>query len=475
MATELRKRKEHVPTTCTQDKLPKSRCFGKKFITAIARLTLEKQQAIREMGFRSLLTFACRKLRYELCRWLISQYDFTYHRLNMGTIIVVSVNEEHVSKVMGIPSSELEGIHDLWDTIWDGDVGVQRNWAKFVLQYLEDGIREYRQNQPIYIRVKVEVTSPLVAAWSDDVIKRQLVAEISTFGGYGHVDAQEQPQSIPHMNVPLVASNPLASDDATEVLEAHVIETSKTMLRLASSLARDVVALHSRRSGSEGNSPTQAKASLPPQVIVEEAREYDGPCGSGSQALKPSSMRRFKRTGKRIVKCPPTCKSPFVAQCVKQFPKIPHVDRVVANYALEKIGDPSEILCEMYGMYITREEISCLNARRWINSVIVAIMVCILNGQQAPPAHAHYFDPSFSVVLSNLKANATSQVIMDRCRMYLDADIFSCDLGTCDMMFLFVCENNHWHIHIVNFPSRRVEILSSLPLRHGNNISASTR
>ena len=78
-------------------------------------------------------------------------------------------------------------------------------------------------------------------------------------------------------------------------------------------------------------------------MIVEEAREYDGPCGSGSQALKPSSMRRFKRTGKRIVKCPPTCKSPFVAQCVKQFPKIPHVDRVVANYALEKIGDPRYI------------------------------------------------------------------------------------------------------------------------------------
>ena len=50
------------------------------------------------------------------------------------------------------PNSKLEGIHDLWDTIWDGDVGVQRNWAKFVLQYLEDGIREYRQNQPIYIR-----------------------------------------------------------------------------------------------------------------------------------------------------------------------------------------------------------------------------------------------------------------------------------------------------------------------------------
>ena len=156
------------------------------------------------MGFGGLLIFACRKLRYVLCGWLISQYDFTYHRLNMGTNNTVFVNEEHVSGVMGIPStrvdvvilkktalsnrtctlrvleqnlenlpvcdeflktflifscatllapnSKLEGIYDLWETIWDGDVGVQRNWFKFVLQHLEDGIREYCQNQPTYIR-----------------------------------------------------------------------------------------------------------------------------------------------------------------------------------------------------------------------------------------------------------------------------------------------------------------------------------
>ena len=35
--------------------------------------------------------------------------------------------------------------------------------------------------------VKVEVTNLLVAAWSDDVIKRRLAVEISTFGGYWHV------------------------------------------------------------------------------------------------------------------------------------------------------------------------------------------------------------------------------------------------------------------------------------------------
>ena len=38
------------------------------------------------------------------------------------------------------------------------------------------------------------------------------------------------------------------------------------------------------------------------------------------------------------------------------------------------------------------------------------------------------------VIMTNLKTNATSQVIMDRCRMYLDASILGHDLGTCDMV-----------------------------------------
>lgn len=117
----------------------------------------------------------------------------------MATCIIVPVIKEHVSMVMGIPfngvdvvvynrrvtsnrtsnrtskltlleqnlqnlpvsdefrktfiifsyatiltlNSNLEGMHDLWDTIWEGDVGVQKNWSKFVIHYLEDGIRDY--------------------------------------------------------------------------------------------------------------------------------------------------------------------------------------------------------------------------------------------------------------------------------------------------------------------------------------------
>ncbi|KAL6311234.1 hypothetical protein AAG906_000442 [Vitis piasezkii] len=401
----------------------------------------EKHQAITDMGFGGLLTFACRELRYELCGWLISQYDFTYHRLKMAIGGLVNVNEQHVTK-----SRE------------------QSSNRTFTLRVLEqnldnrplDDIREYWQKHPTYIRgclmfllvqsrvhIIVEVTRPLATAWSDDVIKHLLAAEISTFGGYGHVD---RPQSTPHMRYH--RSLDLHRWRCYEVIEARISETSETMLRLALSLVRDV------------------EASLPAEVtvvIVEDAEEGEGAGGSGSQAPKPSSMKRYKRTAKRIVKRLPACKSPFVAQCVKQFPKIPHADRVVADYALAEMGDPSEILCDMYGMYITRS-----------NFLIVAIVSRMMNGQQALPL-ATLFEPSFSVVSSNLKSNATTQVILERCAMYLDPDTLGHDLSSCDMMFIPVCENNHWHVHVVNFATGRVEILSSLPLRRGNNISAATR
>ncbi|KAL6321414.1 hypothetical protein AAG906_016512 [Vitis piasezkii] len=167
-------------------------------------------------------------------------------------------------------------------------------------------------------------------------------------------------------------------------------------------------------------------------AAVDQTRILQSLAQTQCTTLDMNQGARHWPSSLQIVKRPPTCKSPFVAQCVKQFPKIPHADKVVANYALVEIGDPSEILCEMYGMYITREEMSYLNVGRWVNLMIVAIMSRMLNGQQTPPTH-------------------TILIIRSRCRMYLDADILGRDLGICDMM------------------------LSSLLLRRGNNISASTR
>ena len=49
-------------------------------------------------------------------------------------------------------NSKKEGIWDLWDSIMLSDCTVKRNWAKFVLQYLDDDIHEFQRSKSTYLR-----------------------------------------------------------------------------------------------------------------------------------------------------------------------------------------------------------------------------------------------------------------------------------------------------------------------------------
>ena len=240
-----------------------------------------------DMGFRGLLQLGCKELWYELITWIISNYDIGYRHLCMQSNVAIPITPQDVREVLGIPdngmgilvynrrdtpnhtynihilednmcnlpvgeefkkyflifayatilapNSKQEAMHDLWDTTWDKDVGVRKNWSKFVLQYVEDGIMDYCNSYPTYIRgcvlffrycvitlctlmsyasfilicyvvdlqkaslnhlyllpttqlfymtkfymtfVQVEVLTPLCVAWTDDQIKRRLATEI---------------------------------------------------------------------------------------------------------------------------------------------------------------------------------------------------------------------------------------------------------------------------------------------------------
>ena len=184
-------------------KLPKSRCSGKKFLSIIHQLPEHKLEAIRGFRFGGLIQLAYREIRYELCYYLISHYEVAYHRIRLEKDRTLDVIVDDVMNVMGIPlggpdvivhhrrgltswvhslkrleeslidlevgnefqkvfiifacatilapNSKLEGIHDLWDLIWDGEVNVKRNWSKFVLQYLENGIRKFQSGNDRYM------------------------------------------------------------------------------------------------------------------------------------------------------------------------------------------------------------------------------------------------------------------------------------------------------------------------------------
>ena len=170
-------------------------------------------------------------------------------------------------------------------------------------------------------------------------------------------------------------------------------------MSLASSVEQDIVTLHARSSGGqsgcalippeeavnaerkkdEGNTGvhpcndemmrkgTGAASTHLGQQRVTGAAVDDGPCidhdtfppsqksvelqslkgvqigvqeGCGSKQPSPTPRRRFKHTTKRLVKPAAICKSPFVSQCVQLFPKINQQERLIADYALSKDGEP---------------------------------------------------------------------------------------------------------------------------------------
>ena len=184
--------------------MPKSRCSTTKFIKIIKQFFEEKEKAIIGLGFGGLLKIGCIELRSGHCNWLLENYEVGYHRLHLSQQRSITIKPQHISMVLGIPcdgldinvhnrrstpnrtykmkvvetnlgtllvgedfcksflifacvtilapNSKHEGIWDLWDSIMASDCTVKRNWAKFVLQYLEDGIHEFQRSESTYLR-----------------------------------------------------------------------------------------------------------------------------------------------------------------------------------------------------------------------------------------------------------------------------------------------------------------------------------
>ncbi|KAL6333997.1 hypothetical protein AAG906_000048 [Vitis piasezkii] len=78
------------------------------------------------------------------------------------------------------PTSRLNGCRNLWHTIHEDGFRNDINWAQFVLDQLVEGIRRYQQSKTSWVAPRL--------AWTDDLIKRRLVAEIKEFGAFGHAE-----------------------------------------------------------------------------------------------------------------------------------------------------------------------------------------------------------------------------------------------------------------------------------------------
>ena len=184
--------------------MPQSRCSPKKFFKIVGMLSEEKKQAITALGFRELLQLPCRDVQFNLCHWIITHYDVSYHCVVLGPHKSVNITVQDVSDVLGVPfegivinfvnrrstpnrkyclrdierdlldqpvgeqflksfmifacaiilvpNTKHEGIRDIWDQIWDGDLSFQRNWAGLALKYLKNDTHKFQTGRGSWFR-----------------------------------------------------------------------------------------------------------------------------------------------------------------------------------------------------------------------------------------------------------------------------------------------------------------------------------
>lgn len=87
-----------------------TRCSPGRLFNVLQRLTPEQKNAVKSMGFGSLLGLRCRTLRRSLCLWLLERFDTTSCRLEICNEHI-PLTPKDVEIVMGLSASGKEVVN----------------------------------------------------------------------------------------------------------------------------------------------------------------------------------------------------------------------------------------------------------------------------------------------------------------------------------------------------------------------------
>ena len=76
-----------------------------------------------------------------------------------------------------------------------------------------------------------------------------------------------------------------------------------------------------------------------PRSKIEKCVEVDAKDDAENSSMKVETKKREKRMARRLVKRAATCKSPFVQQCVQEYPRLSPKHKLVADFTLNPKGD----------------------------------------------------------------------------------------------------------------------------------------
>ncbi|RVX07838.1 hypothetical protein CK203_021798 [Vitis vinifera] len=159
-----------------------TRCSAARFKKIYNRLPEEKIQAIRDLQFGGLLNLNCIEVTSTS-----SEHPFGTIRACEEKLFNLPVGEEfcrafiyYACATLLASTSRLNGCRNLWHTIHEDGF---RNELHYVIKFQIPS-------------VQVLITVPPALAWTNDLIKRRLAAEIKEFGAFRHAEASQRSPTV---------------------------------------------------------------------------------------------------------------------------------------------------------------------------------------------------------------------------------------------------------------------------------------
>ncbi|RVW26852.1 hypothetical protein CK203_103930 [Vitis vinifera] len=185
-----------------------TRCSAARFKKLCNRLPEEKIQAIRDLQFGGLLNLNCTEVRHNICIFLIQHFNVGFRRIEFSAQKHYPLTATDVGLIFGLPtegrilhvtSTSTEHpfgtIRACEERLLDLPVGEE--FRRAFIYYACATLLAPRLGSMVALHyvikfqipsVQVPIIVPPALPWTDDMIKRRLVAEIKEFGAFRHAE-----------------------------------------------------------------------------------------------------------------------------------------------------------------------------------------------------------------------------------------------------------------------------------------------
>ncbi|RVW14793.1 hypothetical protein CK203_091052 [Vitis vinifera] len=530
-----------------------TRCSAARFKKLCNRLPEAKIQAIRDLQFGAtdvglILGLPTERRNLQVTS-TSSDHPFGTIRACEEKLLNLPVGEEfrrafiyYACATLLAPTSRLNGCRNLWHTIHEDGFRNDVNWAQFVLDQLVEGIRRFQQYKTSWVHgcvlflqlhyvikfqipsVQVPITVPPALAWTDDLIKRRLVAEIKEFGAFGHAEidfvsyacinilasqrsptverTMEPETNVDHdTNVDAENSDEIWHQyhDAERAIDQYQRGIQQQLRIMRGLMHKLGTRRHTGVNSDAGGHSSYAPASPPtaddhafpgdeymashaayhvldtPDRVV--APEYElqpsvpiNVVSDGEEQPEGNVVPTNRNVRRhRVRRMAPNLLSPYISQPQTKQSAIKIDLKHAAALVFGEDLDASEELVSMHDTILTRGNLGCFEGNGWIGNDVVDAYCRLLQYQHEPKSKLFLSPYIAEMVIHSQAKHLVREAVIRR----FEPHLYQIDIPYVNVneVFLPVLIKNHWTLFVYDLANRRIQLLDSRPGRKKTMLS----